>query len=369
MFEGLFTNAVDEYIPAAEVLGNTFIEYLYALASFLVLLILFALIYKVILHRAREWAERTKTGFDNVVIEIINSIRPPFYTFIALYFALRTLSLDPTLLTILTVILLIWVAYYAIHAVTRLTRYTIERNVDPETGEEALSTARFMVGIVRWILWVIVALLILNNLGVEITSLIAGLGVGGIAIAFALQNILADLFSSFAIHFDKPFVIGDFIKVGDYLGTVKKIGIKTTRVQSLTGEELIFSNKELTSEKIQNYGRMEERRIAFNFGVTYQTPAEKVEKIGESVKEIIEDMEKVRFDRAHFTKFGDSSLDFEVVYYVLTPDYNEYMDIQQEMNLKIMRAFEKEGIEFAYPTRTLYMHNENKGGEQKGIEK
>lgn len=355
MFKELFTNITGAYIPSISFLGNTLFDYVFALTVFLVLWLFFALIYQVVLHRVRKLVERTKTDLDDVVVEIINSIDPPFYIFIALYFGIKTLSLHPTLLTILTVILLVWIARYAILAVTRLTRYTVQKNVDPETGTGSLQTARFMVGIVRWLLWVVVVLFILNNLGVEITSLIAGLGIGGIAIAFALQNILGDLFSSFAIHFDKPFVIGDFIKVGDYLGTVKKIGIKTTRVQALTGEELIFSNKELTSEKIQNYGRMEERRIAYTFGITYQTPAEKVEKIGERVREIIDGMGKVRFDRAHFTKFGDSSLDFEVVYYVLTPDYNEYMDIQQEMNLKLMRAFEKEGIEFAYPTRTLFI--------------
>ncbi|MEX0934730.1 MAG: mechanosensitive ion channel family protein [Candidatus Paceibacterota bacterium] len=355
MFKDLFTNAIDGYVAAEAFFGNTTIEYLYAAAVFIVLWGVFALVYRVILHRVRKWAKKTETDFDDVIIEIIHSIRPPFYIFIALFLGITTLALDSTLFTTLTVILYVWIAHYGIRALTRLTRYVVRRSVTPELEEESLYTTRFLVGIVRWALWVVVVIFILNNLGVEVTSLIAGLGVGGIAIAFALQNILSDLFSSFAIHFDKPFVIGDFIQVGEYLGTVTKIGIKTTRVQSLTGEELIFSNRQLTSEKIQNYGRMEERRIQFSFGVTYQTPAEKVGRIGEIVEEIISGIEQTRFDRANFKQLGDSSLNFEVVYFILTPDYNEYMDIQEEINLALMRRFEEEGIEFAYPTRTVFV--------------
>ena len=198
-------------------------------------------------------------------------------------------------------------------------------------------------------------LLILSNLGFDITTLIASLGIGGVAIALAVQSILSDLFNSLSIYVDKPFTVGDFIIVGDHMGTVQKIGLKTTRIQALQGEEIVISNSELTSSRVRNFKQMQKRRIVFAFGVTYDTSTEKVKKIPEMVKNAIDPLEKAEYDRAHFKNFGDSSLDFEVVYYVLTGDYTEYMDIQQSINLRIMEEFEKEGIEMAFPTRTVHL--------------
>ena len=184
----------------------------------------------------------------------------------------------------------------------------------------------------------------------------AGLGIGGIAIAFALQNILSDIFASFSIYFDKPFKVDDFIIIGDDKGVVKKIGIKSTRIQTLQGEELVISNKELTESRVHNYKKMERRRIVFVFGVTYETPTEKVKKIPSIIKDIIEKTELADIDRVHFKEFADFSLNFEVVYYLKTSDYAEYMDTQQEINLAMKEHFEKEQIEFAYPTQTVFVH-------------
>lgn len=207
----------------------------------------------------------------------------------------------------------------------------------------------------RVILWSTALLLIISNLGYDVTALIAGLGIGGIAIGLALQNILGDLFASLSIVLDKPFEVGDFIIIGDLLGSVEKIGIKTTRVRSLSGEQLVFSNNDLTSSRIRNFKRMYERRVVFGFGVIYQTTPEKLEEIPKLTRSFIEAQEQTRFDRAHFKGFGESSYDFEVVYYILGPDYNLYMDIQQAVNMALVRAFAERGIEFAYPTRTLYV--------------
>jgi len=204
----------------------------------------------------------------------------------------------------------------------------------------------------------VILLLALDNMGVDITALIAGLGIGGIAVALALQNVLGDLFASLSIVLDKPFVIGDFIIVDDLLGTVERIGLKTTRVRSLYGEQLVFSNSDLLNSRIRNYKRMFERRILFSIGVTYQTPHEKLATIPGIIREVIESQEQVRFDRAHFKEYGDSALKFEIVYYVLVPDYNTHMDIQQAINLAIVRRFEEEKIEFAFPTQTLYLKPE-----------
>jgi len=214
--------------------------------------------------------------------------------------------------------------------------------------------------VLKGILWVFAFLIFLQNLGYNISTLLAGIGIGGVAIAFALQSILEDVFSYFSIYFDKPFVVGDFLDVGGQFGTVSYIGIKSTRLTTLQGEELVIPNQTLTSSNVHNYKKMKERRIQFSFGILYETPVEKVKKVLQIIKEIVDAEDNDRFDRAHFNNFGDSSLDFEVVYFMLTDDYKEYMNTQQSINLKMLQNFAKEKIEFAYPTRTVLVKNESK---------
>lgn len=211
-------------------------------------------------------------------------------------------------------------------------------------------------------------LLILRSLGQDITAVVAGLGIGGVAVAFALQNILGDIFCSVAILLDKPFVVGDFIVVGEQKGVVEHIGIKTTRMRSLSGEQIIFSNADLIGSRIQNFKRMQERRVGFEFGVVYETPREKLAMIPGMVKEIIEQCDNARFDRSHFARFGDFSLDFETIYYVHSPDFTIYMDIQQQINLELFRRFAEEGISFAYPTRELVLRGYPNRGASPGPE-
>lgn len=227
---------------------------------------------------------------------------------------------------------------------------------DEEHDKKAISsTVSVMVFASKLVLWTIVLLLCLDNLGVNITALIGGLGIGGIAIALAVQNILGDLFASLTIILDKPFVVGDFIIVNEYLGTIENIGLKTTRIRSLGGEQLIFPNAELLQSKIRNYKRMYERRVVMNIGVVYETPYEKLKRIPSMIEQIIKEDKRVRFDRAHFSKFMDYSLDFEIVYWVLDPDYNIYMDIQQNINLEVYKTFSRENIQFAYPTQKVFL--------------
>lgn len=244
-----------------------------------------------------------------------------------------------------------------------ITGYMQKRAPEDAATATTISALRFLG---KLAIWSVVLLLALENLGMDITALVAGLGVGGIAVALALQKVLGDLFASLSIVLDKPFVIGDFIIVDEYLGSVEHIGLKTTRVRSLSGEQLVFSNNDLLSSRIRNYKRMAERRIVFSFGVVYQTARDKLVEIPGMVREIIEGLEMARFDRAHFKAFGDSSLNFEVVYYVLAPDYNVYMDLQQTINLELYRRFDEQGIEFAYPTRTLYVRQEGAVSAQLG---
>jgi small-conductance mechanosensitive channel len=216
---------------------------------------------------------------------------------------------------------------------------------------------RGFMPIVTALVWVGALLFLLDNLGFKITTVMAGLGIGGVAVALASQAVLADFFSYLAILFDKPFEVGDFIILGDFMGTVEHVGIKTTRIRSLGGEQLVFSNVDLTSSRLKNYKRMELRRVPFQLGVTYDTSLEKLKAIPRWIKEIIEKTPGARFDRAHFAAFGDFSLTLETVYYVLSADYNVYMDTQQQINFAIKEVFEREGVEFAYPTQTVLVRS------------
>lgn len=219
-----------------------------------------------------------------------------------------------------------------------------------------VTTLKMFLFLGRLALWSLGLLVILDSLpGVQITALVASLGIGGIAVALALQNILSDIFASLTITLDRPFVIGDFIIVGDLLGVVEKVGLKTTRLRSLSGEQLIFSNNDLLNSRIRNFKRMYERRVPFEIGIAYETPVEQIREIPGRIQAIIEALPDVRFDRAHFKQHGSHALIFEIVYYVDGPDFNRYMDRQQAINLGIHEYFEQRGIAFAYPTQTLIL--------------
>ena len=229
--------------------------------------------------------------------------------------------------------------------------YYHKQRINEDPG--SVTTIRGVALIAHLALWSILALLTLENLGVDVTALLTGLGIGGIAVALAVQNILGDLFASLSIMLDKPFVIGDFLIIGDHMGTVEDIGLKTTRIRSLSGEQIVISNGDLLKSRIRNYKRMYERRVVFSVGVEYETPQNALSSIPGTIRGIVESNKNVRFDRAHFKSFGDFALIFEVVYYVENPDYGLYMDIQQSINLEIIDRFESEGIQIAYPTQKL----------------
>ncbi|MDD3386488.1 MAG: mechanosensitive ion channel family protein [Candidatus Pacebacteria bacterium] len=325
-------------------LGNDLFSYIKFLLSFLVLFFILKIIRNVLLKRFLSASE-----YISEIIKLINSY---FCFFISFYISIRFLNINDFIQRALDIILIIWLVLEIMKIANIIINYLVKRSVD---GNYSNSYAiNLLATTSKVILWLIAILFTLSNLGINITSFVAGLGIGGIAIAFAVQNILSDLFSSFAIHLDKPFVVGDFINFGSQKGTVKKIGIKTTRLKSLSGEEIVVSNKELTSSIIQNFKKMKKRRIVFSFGIVYGTPTKKIKKVPEIIKRIISNFDLAEVERVHFKNFGSSSLDFEVVFNLDTPDYNNYMDIQEGINIKIMEAFEKEKIEFAYPTQTIY---------------
>lgn len=337
---------------------NSLLEYTKALGLFITLIIGFKIIQYILLNHLAKLAEKTKTDIDDTLIQIVKSLKPPFYWFLAFFVAVRFLVLNPVVIKVINGILVVWVVYQVITGIQILIDYILKKNFAKEGDLNSKSAIGYVGIITKAILWSVGLLLILSNLGVNITSLIAGLGIGGVAIAFALQSILADLFSSFAIYFDKPFIVGDFISLGEHKGTVEKIGIKTTRVRSIMGEEIVISNKELTSARVSNFGRIAQRRNAFTIGVIYKTSTEKLKLVPDIIKEVVESTELTKFDRAHFSSFGDFSLNFDVSYFVKSSDYKKFMDIKQEINLKIKDSFEKEGIEFAYPTQKVFVQKE-----------
>jgi len=333
---------------------------LIAAAIFIGLTIVFWLVRAVIIVRLDSLAQRTSAQLDDTIVEAIKSIRPWVYMFVALYAAVSLYTLPQVVDTAFTGLFLFTVVWQAIQIIGCFVRYAIKTFVEKDEDGDgqidpgAATTAEMLTLIIKLALWVVGGLFVLSNVGVEVTSLIAGLGIGGIAIAFALQGILSDLFASFSLYFDKPFRIGDFIVLGTDSGTVERIGIKSTRIRTLQGEELVVSNAELTTARVQNFKKMEERRTVSQFGITYETPQEKVAMVNGIVERIFEDIDGARLDRTHFKSFGDSALIFEIVYYAETAEYREFMDMQQQLNFTLLERFAELGIDFAYPTQTVY---------------
>ena len=314
---------------------------------------------RLLVRRLRTFAAKTPGRFDDLIVELLAKTKLLFILVVSFYAGSLLLVLPDAADLTLRIAFILALLFQAGYWGNAFVAFWIGRSVSRKLEEDA-STATSMAAlgfVAKLAIWTVVLLIALDNMGMDITALITGLGIGGIAIALAVQNILGDLFASLSIIVDKPFVIGDFIVVGDLKGSVERIGLKTTRVRSLFGEQIIFSNSDLLSSRVRNYKQMYERRIAFSLGVTYQTPPDALEGIPETVRRIIEDQPDVRFDRCHFKSFGDFALDFEAVYYVLVPDYNVYMDRQQAINLRVMRTFEEQGIEFAYPTQTLFIEH------------
>ena len=339
--------------------SNSVQMYLIAFGVFVVFLILSKFFEKKFLKKVEKWAKKTKTDIDDEMVRIVEKMPSIFYLYISFYVAIQFLAVHPTFDKIANGILIILLIFWATRVASELIDYGLKKMAKKRGEAEERTTSYYALSLIAKIaLWSIGLLLILSNLGVNITALVASLGIGGIAIALALQNILSDLFSSFSLYFDKPFEIGDFIVVGDHRGNVKKIGLKTTRIQALQGEEIVISNNELTSTRVRNFKKLKKRRIMFEVGVTYDISVAKLKKIPKIIKKIIKETKKCDFDRAHFREFADFSLIFEVVYYINSADFMDHMNSRHTINLGIKEEFEKEGIEIAFPTQTIYVNRE-----------
>ncbi len=349
----MFANFFDNPLFEISYFNNTLFDYFLFFIILFVIVVGFFIFKLIVLRKLAK-----KIGRNNLLqlpIDIIDKIRSPFYIYVGFYIALFALVVPPILSKLFFVFLILLVAYRVVVAASQVIDFFASTYIDTKEEIERKAMLKTLSNIAKALLWLFALLVVLSIFGVNVTAIIAGMGVGGIAIAFALQNILSDLFSSFSIYFDRPFIEGDLIVVGDKWGNVEKIGMKSTRIRSLQGEEIIFSNKELTSVQIHNYRRMKKRRSEFKIGVTYDTSTQKLKKIPSMIEKIVAKEELTDFSRAHFTGFGDFSLDFIVVYFVESPNYQIFMDINEKVLLAIKKAFEKEKIEFAYPTQDIYL--------------
>jgi small-conductance mechanosensitive channel len=344
-------------LPHYTFYGNLVRYWIIALAITIGVFVALRICLRLFLAHFAKLSKRTKTDIDDLVIHTLHKTRPLILFVVSMYMGSLVLQLSDrvhaALLKILIIVLWLQIGVWA----TAAFRYWLEsyrkRKLATDASAATVITAMGYGG--QFLIWLIVLIVVLDNLGVKVTTLIAGLGVGGIAIALAVQSTLGDVLASLSIIFDKPFVIGDYLSIGELQGTVEHIGLKTTRLRSLSGEQLVFSNNDLLQSRIRNFQRMAERRVSFSIGVTYETPREKLVRIPEILRAAVEAETQARFDRSHFKAYAPSSLDFETVYYVLAPAYGTYMDVQQGINLRIHEALEKEGIEFAYPTQTVHV--------------
>lgn len=341
------------------ILDNTVSAYLIFLAIVLAGMAIVKIFALIVLNRFKEWSAKTATTIDNFVVSAVERSAVPLAYFYVFYLSLGYLSVPAGPRRGIEVLWVIVLTFAVLRLLVSVIEYSLENYwIKKQHNESQEKSLKGILAVIKVVIWGLGATFMLDNLGFQVSAVIAGLGIGGIAVALAAQAVLGDLFSYFAIFFDRPFEVGDFIIVGDFLGSVEHIGVKTTRLRSLGGEQIIFSNTDLTNSRLRNYKRMNRRRVVFKFGVVYQTPLARLKEIPELIAGIIRKNGEASFDRAHFQSYGDFSLVFEVVYYVESSDYNKFMDIQQSINLAINEEFAKRGIEFAFPTQTLYVNNE-----------
>jgi len=340
-----------------EYFGNSVGEFLLALATFAVASAVFLLARRLVLARLRAFAAGTETDLDDFAVELLAKIRNFEMYLVAFYFATRPLVMGVRLDRGLRTVLVLMLSYRTLTLLQAAVEYAVRRVMTgPSADQSEKDTAKTVSLLLRGVIWVVMLIFVLDNLGINVTSMVAGLGIGGIAVALAAQAVLGDLFSALAIHLDKPFIVGDFITIDDFKGTVERIGVKTTHLRSLSGELLVIGNSKLTSSTIRNFQKMRERRVVLQFGLLYSTPDAALAAMPGVVKGLVEkDKKSLRFDRAHLSGLGESSIDFEAVYYFLDADYNKHMDAQQRLLLELVAEVRKRGLDFAYPTRTVFV--------------
>ena len=346
---------IEEFLQR-EFYHNRISEYLICIAIILGGILAVRIVDVLAFKRLKAWTKKTPTTYDDFLVDRIRRTGIPLVYLGIVQASLRILTLSPRLERVIDMAGIVLLTLLVIVFTVSLVGYGFNVYLRKQ-GEDASSdrALRGVIGLTKTLVWITGALFMLDNLGFKITTVVAGLGIGGIAVALAAQSILGDLFGYFIILFDRPFEIGDFVVVGDYMGVIERFGIKTTRIASINGEQIVVSNKDLTDSRVRNYRRMGKRRVMFRVGVTYQTPASLLREIPGIVADVFGEVEGAILDRVHFFSYGDFSLIHEIVYYVDGNDYTRYMDLQQKVNLRLYEEFEKRRIKFAYPTQTLYL--------------
>lgn len=346
-------------------LGNPIKDWAISLGIILGWIILSKFLRVIVLAKLKKIAGSTQSTIDDFIVQELERTIMPFLYVLGVYAGIQYLTISIKVEHVLQIAILVVAVFFIIRLITGIVRYLFQNVLTKRQGQQAeIKQAKGILIIINAVIWVVGIIFLVDNLGYNITTIITGLGIGGIAIALAAQAILADLFSYLVIFFDKPFETGDFIIIGDKMGVVEYIGIKTTRLRAIGGEQLIIANTDLTNSRVQNYKRMERRRVVFSLGIVYETATQKLREIPDMIEKIIHAQPDTQFDRAHFSGFGDFSLNFEVVYFILSADYNLFMDRQQSIYLAIAEKFEQESIQFAYPTQTLFVNSPGNTGQQ-----
>ena len=328
--------------------GNSGIDYAVAFGIVVGGVVLLRVFRDVVLHHLKAVASRTSTDLDDFLVKTLNRIHWPLYLVVSVYVALQALSLPSVVERLFHYALVIGGTYYVVRTALGFVDYFSEKIIRRKDGGSDASVARMVVKVAKGGVWAVASLMVLSNLGYNVSALVAGLGVGGIAVAFALQNILGDIFSSVSIYFDKPFEVGDFIVVGEHMGVVKRIGIKSTRIEALQGEEVVISNRELTSARIQNFKKMQKRRVIFRFTLAHGADNRRLRHVLDVVKDVVGRVKLAELERVHFKEFSPVGLVFEVSYFIKSAGYTDYMDAQQDINFGIKEGFEKESLSFSH---------------------
>lgn len=331
--------------------GNTLLAWTKATVQFALWFTVLPIARAFIGRRLRSGTAQHPVGAMTLLRTLVDSTTRIFMIAVATYLALRWLEIPPKADRVVDTAILVVLWWQVGHWLSAAVRYVVDmrRGGELPTAEGApgVNILRFVAML---IVWAVAFLMLLANLGIEIMPLIAGLGIGGIAIALAVQNVLGDLFASLSIALDKPFRVGDSLAVGEEKGTVEYIGIKSTRLRSVNGEQIVISNGDLLKSRVRNFSRLAERRADLALRIAYETPRELIRELPKIIEAAIRAEPNVRFERAHFARYGDYALLFEASYVVESSEYVAFMDAQQSINLRLLDEFARRGIALAYPT-------------------
>ncbi|MCX7641596.1 MAG: mechanosensitive ion channel family protein [Elusimicrobiales bacterium] len=341
------------------IFGNSISNYILCITVFILIYNLLKIITSKGISKLQEISIKTETKLDDIIVNTIKEIKNIEYFIVSFYISLKFLKIvNPKILLISKIIFLSVILYRAISLIDKFVSFVFEKIT--EASKESEKSIRILRNIIKITVWIFAALFLLHNIGININSILTGLGIGGVAIALASQTILKDIFNFFVILLDKPFKIGDFITIPSLSisGIVEEVGLKSTKIRTLQGEVIIITNSKVSEEIIQNFSKMKERRVSVKIGITYNTPLDKIKHIASIIEKIIKTQSNTRFERANLIQFSNSSLDFEFVYYINSPDYIEYIKTNEEILIEIAKQFKKEGVEFAYPTQTIYIKKE-----------